>query len=123
MGLFKISSSVLEKLREQRAINNYINLHVKLPNPDPRNYVIKDFQQVGKYLVVLIHYPDCTNFEGKKILVFKNITIKKLRCQGIIDPHFFPDHKICSPIARFVPTPDGWQMAIRMCKNETKCSQ
>ena len=45
------------------------------PNPDPANYKIVEAQEVGKCLVLKIHYPDCDNFEGKKILVFRGVTL------------------------------------------------
>lgn len=43
----------------------------KLPNPDPNNYEILREEQLGKYLIMVIKYPDCTNYEGKKYLFLK----------------------------------------------------
>jgi hypothetical protein len=79
--------------------------------PDPSNYIIDMYKIIGKFLLVAITYHGCTNFDGKKILVFHNTTIEKLKKQGKIDPHFFDDPNIISPIARFVPTLAGWNMA------------
>jgi hypothetical protein len=84
---------------------------VRLPNPNPSNYKILQALQVDGFLILKIHYPDCTNFEGQKILVFQDTTAVDLLNQRVIDPHFSQDKKNKSPIARFVPTDDGWGMA------------
>lgn len=81
-------------------------------NPDPNNWKIVKAKEVGKYLILMMQYPDCTNYEGKKIMVFENITLVDLVNQKQIDPHFFPaNKKVKSPIARFEPTDRGWVMA------------
>lgn len=90
-------------------------VYVKEPNtgnPDPENWKIVKSEAVGWYLVVKIKYPDCTNFEGNKILVFEDISLSSLKSQKLIDPHFFKSKKYKSPIARFEPTDRGWNMAI-----------
>jgi hypothetical protein len=85
----------------------------KIPpgNPDPDNYKIVQAEEIGQYLIIKLNYPNCTNFEGNKILVFKDITLLKLINQKKIDPHFFKHKNFASPIARFTPTPEGWEMA------------
>jgi hypothetical protein len=80
--------------------------------PDPSNYKIVQAKQVGNYLVLKIKYPNCTNHEGNKILVFKDLTPIDLLNQKLIDPHFFEERGFKSPIARFVPTKEGWDMAL-----------
>lgn len=89
----------------------------KLPNPDPYNFVVQEAEQIGSYLVVKVQYPDCTNYEGVKILVYAETTALDLLKQRFLDPHFFEAHKTAasarSPVARFVPTPTGWHMATR----------
>jgi hypothetical protein len=85
-------------------------------NPNPDNWIILSHQKVGKLLVVKIKYPDCDNYEGEKILVYENITLAKLRKQVKIDPHFSENKEYKSPIARFVPTDRGWDMAITFCE-------
>ncbi len=95
-----------------------INVQKKLPNPNPKNYEIINYTYQGKYLIVLIQYPDCKNFEGRKILVFRNIFIEDLWKQKEgIDPHFSDNDGFHSPIARFVPTLEGWEMAIKFVKS------
>jgi hypothetical protein len=58
----------------------------------------------------MINYPDCTNYEGNKILVFHNISVEEIANANTIDPHFC-DKDHVSPIARFRPSKDGWSMA------------
>lgn len=86
------------------------------PNPDPKKYTISKKQYIGEYLILLIVYPNCTNYEGKKILVFKDVGTADLKKQGSIDPHFCNNPKYASPIARFVPTDEGWEMAVKFCE-------
>lgn len=83
----------------------------KLPNPDPSNFRLQMHATYGEYLVMQINYPDCTNYEGDKILVFKGVTVSDLLEQGSIDPHFSNNPARHSPVARFAPTKLGWLMA------------
>jgi hypothetical protein len=95
MGLSCRSSSSLES-------------SCKTPNPNPKNFEIKKVAFWGEYVAVMVNYPDCTNFEGNKILIFKS-DIGKIKKWCSIDPHFFPSES--SPIARFRPTKQGWKDA------------
>lgn len=92
-------------------------------SPDPSHYTITFIHTVGKYVIVQIHYPDCTNFEGKKILVYKDVDSVKLLGAKHLDPHFCDSEDCLSPIARFVPTPEGLRMAVvfvnALCAEET----
>lgn len=83
------------------------------PNPDPTNFTIERYNTVMGKLVVKVNYPDCINYEGNKILVFRNTTMADLQAQGSIDPHFSENRKFHSPIARFVPTEEGWRNALK----------
>ena len=87
-----------------------------LPNPNPKRYTILNYHQNGKWLVLLVNYPDCTNYEGNKILLYKGVYIDDLMGQGSIDPHFSNNVQKYSPIARFVPTMEGWDMAISLIR-------
>ena len=102
-----ISSSSFDSTKESVLTKN---------NPDPYNYTIKMQVQIGKYLIVYIIYPDCTNYEGKKILVYKDIKFEDLQKQMKIDPHFSDNKRYYSPIARFKPDKEGIDMTIRFCK-------
>jgi hypothetical protein len=64
--------------------------------------------------VLTVHYPDATNFEGRKILVYRHkgdglIAIEQLVAGGELDPHFCSSPN--SPIARFAPTTEGARLA------------
>lgn len=89
----------------------------KLPNPDPRNYKVKKSLKVGKFLVVMVHYPDCTNYEGLKIMLYKDVSVEELIDQKTLDHHFAENKKFHSPIARFEPTREGWLMAVWFAEN------
>lgn len=95
--------------------------------PNPWKYNIVYSEQIGHFLILFVHYPDCTNYEGKKILVYKDVTLEQLhKNQDSLDPHFFqklknpgyPDGKYHSPVARFVPTIEGKNMAYDFCNNQ-----
>lgn len=84
----------------------------KLPNPDPSKWSIKRHFSKNGNLAILINYPDCTNYEGNKILVYKNTVKAALVAQRYIDPHFSNNKDFKSPFARFEPTDEGWEAAI-----------
>ncbi len=93
-------------------------------NPNPKNFRILNAYQYNtpkskNYILVSVKYEGCTNYEGQKILVYECNRF----CRDLseffklksLDPHFCDgDH--FGPIARFVPTKDGWQMAITFIK-------
>lgn len=86
-------------------------------NPDPNNYNVLDVQECNGYLIVELEYLDCTNFEGRKLLVFdKGVTAAKLMMQRSIDPHFGVNPKFVHPIARFEPTDKGKKHAQAFCE-------
>lgn len=86
-------------------------------NPDPDNFEILKFERVGQFTIMLVYYPDCTNFEGKKILVYKTLALGEPLRAHMLDPHFCDSLDHPSPIARFVPTDEGWHFAIHFCKS------
>ena len=84
------------------------------PNPNPSNWkILKHFKE-GEYLIIKINYPNCTNHEGNKILVYKGVSLEKLKDQVRIDPHFSEDKNYHFPIARFEPTQYGWDLAKKL---------
>lgn len=87
-------------------------------NPDPFNWRVEQFayDDNNRWLVLLVRYPGCTNFEGRKILVFREVTMKQLVDQGPLDPHFTDDPKVLAPVARFEPTERGWAWAMNFVK-------
>ena len=64
------------------------------------------------WTVAEVKYPDAKNYEGRKILVYENLTARELRKVSVLDPHFCENSHHPSPIARFEPTPKGWKYAI-----------
>lgn len=85
------------------------------PNPDPHRYKVLDSYQCAKALAIKIHYPGCTAYEGVKVLVYRNATVRRLRAQVLgIDPHFSSSTKALSPFARFEPTARGWRAACSL---------
>lgn len=81
------------------------------PSPALENYTIVRHEQFGSNLVVKIKYKDVPNYEGNKIMVYKNCTLKDLQEQKLIDPHFSDNEEKYSPFARFEPTVHGWKIA------------
>ena len=79
-------------------------------NPRPTNFKIKEAFVIGDYVAVVVNYPDCSNFEGNKIMVYEAPFSDVLR-QKELDPHFCDDDHL-SPIARFRPTKEGRFQAI-----------
>ena len=86
------------------------------PNPDPANFRIEKHQELNGYLILLVKYPDCTNYEGNKILVYRDLTYAEVKKFKTLDPHFSNSKTFASPCARFEPTLVGWGLARRMCK-------
>ena len=82
--------------------------HIDL-QPNPKSFKIIKCKKIGKIYVSFINYPDAKNFEGNKIL----ITIKNPKEMKILDPHFSEDINV---IARFIPTDEGWELAIKCAK-------
>ena len=78
--------------------------------PDPDNFTIIDRYDYGIYSALQVRYPDCTNYLGMKILVFKDPP--KFDNIDRLEPHFCEEQDHPTPIARFVPTSAGWNMAI-----------
>ena len=77
-------------------------------NPNPRNFKILTEEYIRGFLVLTVQYPNCTNYEGKKLMVYSGFkTSKELIAynKGELDPHFA--NTIGSPIARFRPSEDS----------------
>jgi hypothetical protein len=123
MGIFKkISSSLLDANKNYedgfRAGQKSIESKDNISNPDPTKWSIIKSKNIGEFLIVLINYPNCTNYEGNKILIYDNsVTIEDLYKQKLIDPHFSNNKEYYSPICRFRPDKTGWKMAVSFCEN------
>ena len=108
MGLrfFNTSCSVFDPERETTA---------KPVNPDPSQFTLLCEESVGSFYVVEIRYHGCTNYEGRKIMLYERQDWLALRESKVIDPHFFDGHP--SPVARFEPTRRGRLMAVTLALN------
>lgn len=73
-------------------------------NPDPHRFVVKTCAAYRTCFVSTVHYPNCTNFEGNKVMV----TEFDPRTQKVLDPHFRSGAGI---IARFEPSAKGKALA------------
>lgn len=82
--------------------------HLKPGEPDPTDWVILRKARYNDLMIVEIQYPDCKNYEGKKILVMPRDKYVKAKRTGVLDPHFTEDKYI---LARFEPTERGWNWA------------
>lgn len=99
-------------------------------NPDPRNYDVINLMRMGEFVVVRVRYPDCTNYEGVKVLVFDirhfdylekcAATKKVLRYTRPLDPHFCGSARHPTPVARFKPDREGMKMALAFCRSYRK---
>src|ERR1017187_7776268 len=98
--MFNQSGYYFDWFRTQKQIQKNIN-------PDPFNFKILETAQIGQYLAVRINYPNCTNYEGNKILVYDGMEVDELKKMKGIDPHFSGSKEWKGPIARFEPTIQG----------------
>lgn len=101
----------------QPTLTRRIPFKPKDKNPDPMNYRIIRYEEIGLSLVIELQYPDCDNYEGRKILVYKELDFLTLINQRSIDPHFCNHATMRSPFARFEPTEEGWSVAKEMAKH------
>jgi hypothetical protein len=126
LGIFGSSYSIYDKSPTNTTLIERIiekPVYKSLPNPDPYNWIINKSYKEGRFLLIDITYPDCTNYEGRKIMLYEDATLVGLKRQKILDPHFSSNKKFHSPVARFEPTEYGWQMAqglIKILKGENE---
>lgn len=83
------------------------------PNPNPHNFEIICIDEVCGHSLVLLFYPDCTNYDGRKILFFRNIGNDIIKSMKSINPHFLKERGIY-PFARFEPTEAGARAAEKL---------
>ena len=105
MGMPHFGSSSMRK-----GSSNYEELKVSKYDPNPSIFVIKKHIEQNGHTIIWINYPNCKNYEGNKIILFKNTTFSQIESLSEIDPHFTELHTI-KPFARFEPTKEGWKIA------------
>ena len=123
MGFRRLSSSVTRQISHSRKLSGpCISMSEAKSakqgdgNPNPLRFTVERSEKVGLFYVSVVRYPDCYNYEGKKILLFRNTTMLELLSQGSIDPHFSNNNKFRSPYARFEPSETGWEDAKMFAK-------
>jgi hypothetical protein len=80
-------------------------------DPNPANFeILNSIERFGN-VALYIKYPNCKNYEGNKILVYKGVGKNQIVNLKEIDPHFSDDGSL-SPVARFEPTQRGWILAM-----------
>jgi hypothetical protein len=123
MGLsaFRPSSSPVSKSifggRENRGAPFFDPEQVPPGNPVPDRFSIVRVLQLGAYVVAEIQWPDATNYEGRKILVYR-CTPGELTSAKLLDPHFIEHGGPTAPIARFAPTATGLRQALQFAEQE-----
>ncbi len=80
-------------------------------NPIPSRFkILESYSRGDTHIALRVTYPDALNYEGTKILMYRNIDIHQVLNAETLDPHFSDDGSL-SPFARFEPTKDGWLAA------------
>lgn len=110
-------SSYNPRLREAE-LRRQIVAEVRAASPNPADFDVLEVQEVGPHLVAKVQYPNCAKcaYEGVKVMVFLNATLKQALRWRQIDPHFrdeaTTERAAPSPSARFPASVEGWQDAI-----------
>lgn len=79
----------------------------------PKFEILK-LETFGEFVLAEVLYPDSTNYEGRKVMVyFAKLT--DIANAKELDPHFC-DGGHLSPIARFAPTSTGRRAARMLCR-------
>lgn len=81
--------------------------------PNPALFKILRTRAIGRFVVVDVQYPNCTNFEGRKILLMDGLSEAQVLALKTLDPHFAEFGKV---IARFLPTAEGWRNACHVAR-------
>jgi len=86
--------------------------------PDNANYDIQRVERVGPHIVMEVLYPNCSkcSYEGRKVMVFLDVTEVQVLKWRKIDPHFSDKQRAAneapSPAARFPASDQGWADAV-----------
>ena len=80
-------------------------------NPKPTNFKILRCWYQNGYTVAIVNYPDCTNYEGNKILLFEGHRITAIENSIELDPHFLEGSHL---VGRFSPSVAGERAAMEI---------
>lgn len=85
-------------------------------DPNPSYFTIQKIWENKKKKMVLaqIKYPNCTNFEGVKLILFSNTTRLNISATLKLDPHFLKTNNV---LARFRPNKEGLKLALSILNN------
>lgn len=83
------------------------------PNPNPYRFTVEDAWERGHLTVALVRYPDCTTFDGLKILVLDGKCASELKQATHLDPHLLPENRV---VARFRPDAKGRALLERLLR-------
>jgi hypothetical protein len=92
--------------------------------PDPSDFLPIDSEQIGPHLVFKAQFPSCAkcSYEGYKVLVYLNTSVKDALRWRELDPHFRPVDPLAPgraappPDARFPASPAGWADALEFAR-------
>lgn len=84
-------------------------------DPNPSVFSIIKIASCNRNVAIVIKYPNCKNYEGDKIIVYRNVAVSEVLGAREIDPHFKDAGKL-KPFARFEPTDEGWDKAMWLLK-------
>lgn len=114
---YRDAVEVIELKKQVKSLRQELENLRNLPNPREDNFKILVAGEINGHLILEVVYPDCTNFEGKKLMVYKRgVTLLEIVNQKSLDPHFQDNSNYISPVARFIPNALGWELARRMCE-------
>ena len=86
----------------------------RLGEPQAHRFSIVEMDQVEKNVVALISYPDATEYEGVKLLVYRHTSVEAVWTSLKLDPHFLESSPFPTPFARFEPTSEGLEAAFAL---------
>lgn len=115
-----VNEQLIKEIRNKKEKLEALEQAAGLP-PTPENFEIKDLLEYGQYKILLVHYPNCTNFNGMKCLVVECSTLELVNLKRL-DPHFtktVPKNGI-KILARFPPDDKGIEMAKRLIQYISK---
>ena len=96
-------------VEEKNTNNDYSYLQPLEPHPEV--FKVLELIKGSNYLYIVVQYPHCTNFEGKKVILMKDTEPNEILYTKILDPHFYIENKI---IARFRPDEEGKKLAKQL---------
>jgi hypothetical protein len=101
---------------------------VEARTPDADRYQVDEVERVGAHLVMRVLYPNCVkcSYEGKKVMVFLDVSEKDAMKWRRINPHFRDPTQAVSateappPAARFPANAEGWQDALDYARRKAR---